>query len=368
MPRLTTRLPKLCLHKGTGQAVVYIDGKARYLGPHGTPQSRARYREVVAAWIEQKPDAAPRPKPPGGPTVAELLTAYRRHAEDYYRTREFQNLGDALRPIRSLFGQLLAADFGPSHLRRAREAMLEAKLSRSTINARVNRIRRFFRWCVEHEHVQPDVLARLQAVAPLKRGRGGREPEKIRPVSWDHVEATLPHLPEMVRAMVLFGWHTGARPGEIVNLTTGSIDRSAPVWVARLVEHKNAYRGQDRELLIGPKAQEILAPWLLPDQPDAPIFSPRRVDARQSRRKGKRLPGSSYSRSAFRQVVTRACQRAHVPSWTPNQLRHAAATRLREEFGIEAAQVALGHARPDTTLIYSERARSRALEAIRAAG
>ena len=31
--------------------------------------------------------------------------------------------------------------------------------------------------------------------------------------------------------------------------------------------------------------------------------------------------------------------------WSPNQLRHAAATEVRKQFGLEAAQIILGHSR-----------------------
>ena len=41
--------------------------------------------------------------------------------------------------------------------------------------------------------------------------------------------------------------------------------------------------------------------------------------------------------------------------WSPNQLRHTAATEIRREFGIEAAQNTLGHSSPAVTLIYAER-------------
>ncbi len=41
--------------------------------------------------------------------------------------------------------------------------------------------------------------------------------------------------------------------------------------------------------------------------------------------------------------------------WGPNQLRHAAGTEVRREFGLEAAQTVLGHAKADTTEIYAER-------------
>ena len=45
----------------------------------------------------------------------------------------------------------------------------------------------------------------------------------------------------------------------------------------------------------------------------------------------------------------------HAHRWTPLQLRHTAATEIRARFGLEAAQVVLGHARADTTEIYAER-------------
>lgn len=43
-----------------------------------------------------------------------------------------------------------------------------------------------------------------------------------------------------------------------------------------------------------------------------------------------------------------------MPEWTPNQLRHSCATEVREKFGLEVAQVALGHSRADVTQIYAE--------------
>jgi len=41
--------------------------------------------------------------------------------------------------------------------------------------------------------------------------------------------------------------------------------------------------------------------------------------------------------------------------WSPNQLRHTAATEIRQRFGLEAAQAALGHRAADVTQIYAER-------------
>jgi site-specific recombinase XerC len=41
--------------------------------------------------------------------------------------------------------------------------------------------------------------------------------------------------------------------------------------------------------------------------------------------------------------------------WTPNQLRHSAATEIRRRFGLEAAQTVLGHSKADVTQVYAER-------------
>lgn len=53
--------------------------------------------------------------------------------------------------------------------------------------------------------------------------------------------------------------------------------------------------------------------------------------------------------------------KAGVPQWTPHRLRHSAATVIRREFGLEAAQVLLGHARADVTQIYAEAKREKAM-------
>lgn len=50
--------------------------------------------------------------------------------------------------------------------------------------------------------------------------------------------------------------------------------------------------------------------------------------------------------------------------WHPYQLRHAAATRLRKQMGIEAARVVLGHSSVTTTEIYAEQDVESAIEAM----
>jgi integrase len=77
-----------------------------------------------------------------------------------------------------------------------------------------------------------------------------------------------------------------------------------------------------------------------------------------------------YTTESYRRAITRACEQADrlarqqhpnakpedvfVPAWHPHQLRHNAATRLRKEFGIEAARVVLGHRTAAVTEVYAE--------------
>jgi len=61
-------------------------------------------------------------------------------------------------------------------------------------------------------------------------------------------------------------------------------------------------------------------------------------------------------------AITRVAERAGVDHWTPNQLRHTRATEVRKLFGLEAAQVVLGHAGAFITQVYAERNATKAKE------
>ncbi|NQV27561.1 MAG: tyrosine-type recombinase/integrase, partial [Rhodopirellula sp.] len=62
-----------------------------------------------------------------------------------------------------------------------------------------------------------------------------------------------------------------------------------------------------------------------------------------------------YRKDSYCRAITRACERAGVERWTPRQLRHSRATLIRELYGVEAAQVILGHSSAKVTEIYAER-------------
>ena len=107
--------------------------------------------------------------------VAELVGAYLHYAKGYYRKNskpsgEVENIKDAIQHLVPMYAKTLAADFGPTELRAVRRCMVDANLCRNVVNARVNRIRRIFKWAVGNQFVPTNVLQALQAVDPLIRG------------------------------------------------------------------------------------------------------------------------------------------------------------------------------------------------------
>ncbi len=325
----------------------------------------------------------------------ELIAAYLDFAKSYYvkngaLTGEYRNIGDALRPLTTMYGRTRVADFGPSSLKAVRQAMIDADLCRRTINNRINRVRRVFKWGVENELVPAGVLHALQAVAPLKLGRCNvRESEAVKPVPTELIEPVLKLVSPQVAAMIRLQLLTGMRPGEVMQMRTCDIDMSGAIWVYRPARHKTEHHGRHRVVYLGPKAKDLLRPFSL-DNCTAPIFSPReamahihreRREARQTpmtpsqaarkrKRFPRRSPGDCYDRRSYAWAIRRACDAAFpLPKyvkeqdrsawrrdhrWSPNQLRHNAATDLRRQFGIEAARVVLGHSSADVTEIYAE--------------
>ena len=103
-----------------------------------------------------------------------VAIAYWEFAKNYYvkngsPTGELNNMKDAMRFLVALYGDSTVERFGPRDLKAVRQAMIDDDLSRKVVNARVNRIKRIFKWSVENQLVQPNILHALQAVPPLKR-------------------------------------------------------------------------------------------------------------------------------------------------------------------------------------------------------
>ena len=408
-------IPKLCRHKASGQSVVTIGGRDIYLGRHGSDEARENYDRLVATWLASGRRSVALEPAATGYTINQLILAYVEHARGYYQkdgkpTREFANIQIALRPLRHLFGRTQAADFGPKALKAVRAWMFESTIvlerpdgaprdakkelvirkrseipARKYLNESIKRIVRMFRWGAEEELAPASVYHALRAVAGLRLGRtAAREAAPVRPVDWADVEAVLPHLPRPVAAMVQVQWYSGCRPGEVVQMRMQDLDRSGEVWIYRPHSHKTQHHGRDRIIALGPKAQAVIEPFLRLDggylfQPIDAVEELRseRGERRTTPRYGRKRPrksdpkwvaGQCYAVDSYRRSITRACEHAGVRTWTPNRLRHARATAIRARFGLEAAQVALGHASAEVTQLYAQRDRRLAMDVAKEIG
>jgi len=153
-PKNGPRVPSLRHHKASGQGYVVLNGKPIYLGRHGDPATAQKYHQVIAEWL-----AAGRQMPidPEQITVKELLARFWRYARAYYvradgrPTSELASLRAAFRPLRELYAETKACDFGPRALKAVREEMVRLGWCRGTINKAVGRIRSAFRWATEQE-------------------------------------------------------------------------------------------------------------------------------------------------------------------------------------------------------------------------
>ena len=80
----------------------------------------------------------------------------------------------------------------------------------------------------------------------------------------------------------------------------------------------------------------------------------------------KAFPHPLLAETSFEKLTPKQCEEVKVwrreHRWSPNRLRHNAATYLRKQFGIEAARVVLGHSSAGVTEIYAEQDLSKAAE------
>jgi len=300
--------------------------------------------------------------------------------------------------------------------------------ARKSINTAMQRIRHVFKWAAARELVPASVYQSLCTLEPLKKGRtAARESPRIGVVAPDLLRRSLRFMSRPIRALVRLQLLTGTRAGELLALRACDleIDDVAGVWTYKPEQHKNAFREHERAIYFGPRAQRILRRFVVGRPTTAYLFSPADADAERRaraaanrktplnagnrpgtnrRQKPERRPGERYCTASYRRAIEYACERAFPPPeelarrrgesdgrwrarlkrsdrwedllewrrthrWHPHQLRHNAATLLRREFGLEAAQLALGHASAHVTdAVYAERDRAKVIEIMKRIG
>ncbi len=386
------RTPRPRIHRASGLVVITLGGRDFYTGRAGQDASQAEAYELLHLWLSQG-------RPRGGPThvgnggsataavvrrpvsepsagraanrkvVAELVNGYLQYAAEYYRppSRERQAIQYALAYLDDVL-DTPAERYGPLALKQTRQRMIAAGLCRNLINRYVRYVVRMFRWAGEQEWIGGEVYAALRSVEPLKRNRSeARETAPVGPVQDADVDAILPYLPNILKTMVRIQQLTGMRTGELVQMRPCDIDRTKSVWHFRPRHHKTLHHGHTRAVALGPNCKALLAPYLAAEaNPEAHLFSPAKAVAERNtlkrqrrqtpvqpshlnraRKKPRRTPGDRYDTRSYWRALHYAQLRAARAGvtfnrWHPHQLRHALATKVRRDHGLDAARAVLG--------------------------
>jgi len=372
MPRRICRSSKISYRPDAKTAVCYADGRRITLGPwpdYPAPPSP----DIVAAFNRIQAERAGILAPahdPAAVTVAVMANGVFQWADVYFKDspKEIHAINVALGKLVSLFGDMPANSLGSRHFDGVQNAFVAENRTRQGVNKVMGCLRRMLKRAVRLELLPVAVWQASLAVGGLCRGRTVA-PESVRrmAVSDADVAKTLPFLPAPVAAMVSLQRFTGARPGEICRISMAEIERqSDQIWIYRPASHKCSWRGHERRILLGPRAIEVLTPWLRVD--GKPLFQPRFAcrhveGARKSRKLGEYYPTSSYCHA-----IAKACLKAGIPRWSPNQLRKTRATEIRESFGLEASAALCGHSAEVNARHYSSPSYKLAVEAALATG
>ncbi len=358
--------PKLERHvSGAGRVRWTEFGRRRekFLPVFGTAECTEAYLTFCREWYAQRG----RPAPPAGEsvTVAGLIVRYVEFAESHFRkhgrmTSEVHGVRAALTRVNLTYGKDTADTFTPSKLRTVIDGMVREGLARKTINDYRDRVVRCFRWAVSHSLVPPAVADALEAVERLVAGRTeAAESAKVGSAPPGDVAKVLEYLHgdpaknAVLKSLVLVLRHTGMRPGEACSLRVGEVDRSREPWLYRPVS-KTLHLDRDRKVWIGPRGREVLGPM---------------IDAVGSVAGGggastacgfvfvlPKYRGEGtvrVSEKFLRERVAAACERARVPVFTPNQIRHTKATEVHERYEDDAAvAAALGNSAEVARQVY----------------
>jgi|LakMenEpi03Aug12_release.lakeMendotaPanAssembly.Ray.scaffolds.fasta_scaffold99267_4 integrase len=388
MPRLTTKLPTYRKHP-SGQAIVKLNGVVHYLGKHGSRSSKVQYDRLVSQWLaSNRSPTFGVPEDKKEITVVQIIREYRKWAESYYldesgrQTSTLAGVATTMKRLRKCYGSEQAEDFTPLAFKDVVKRMVSEGLSVSTINASIARIKSMFRWAASEELISQATYDRLCTIRNEIPGKTKAKPRRVvQAVSDADIDATLPHLPAMVRDMVRLQRLTGARPGELCKLRVSEIKAVGDVLVYQPNNHKTKHHGKSRTIVIAGEAIDILKPYMTGES-DYVFSSVKSMMQSLAERTAKRVTplnagnkpkadrkvngSDKYREDSYRRAIKRGCEAAKITPWSPNQLRHAAAVDIQSTLGIEAVAAVLGHSKIDTSKIYAKHNLALAIEAAKA--
>lgn len=312
------RIPSHTLHKASGQGRVNIQGKTYYTGSWGTPESQARYEQLIADKVLGQLDQV------SAKTLNAVLVAFRPECERKYAG--YRTWKPLIKFLRVNLGDMQIDKIEPHQLESLMQREADArKWSHRYVRDLLQKTRTIFKWARRKGLIRKDFSIDWITECEVMARRTKSKP----PVADDVVDELLPHLPEKLADMVRVQRLIACRPGELLKMRYCDINRSQEPWTYTPESHKNTWREKDRVIYIGPKAREILSSYLLRCESDESVVFPTRY-------------GGPYARDSYRELLKRHILKVKHPRWTPQQLRKAAATVIRKTADVETAASVLG--------------------------
>src|ERR1700677_2298813 len=210
-------------------------------------------------------------------------------------------------------------------LRRFQLHMAQQQISAGSINAAVAALRFFFNVTLE----RPDLVRHLTTVNTPCRAPVVLSQEEVA-----HLLEAAPGL--KVKAALSVAYGAGLRVSEVANLKVSDIDSQ------RMTLRVEQGKGQrDRYVMLAPQLLELLREWWLAARPEAWLFPGRN-------------PINPRSARQLVRAVHAAAQAGIAKRVSPHTLGHSFATHLLEQnVDIRVIQVLLGHAKLETTALYT---------------
>lgn len=222
---------------------------------------------------------------------------------------------------------ILARWAGPRSLLELGPEDLEGFLDKRRVGAAtrasyITAMRSLYRWAVDHDLVERDPTMRMAR----PKVRAGRP----RPVADDVLAGALAEANPETRALLLLGALAGLRVSEMAGLSGEDVDLAAG-----LLEVVDGKGGKARIVPVHPALGDALR--ALPMPAAGAVFRSR---------SGARLTGHAVG-DRMREVLGKG--------GTPHQTRHWAGTQWwRESHDIRTVAELLGHANPQTSMVYAK--------------
>jgi len=264
-------------------------------------------------------------------TTAKMSPLRRRMVEDMQiRGLEATTQTSYLRAIEAFSGFLGRSPDSatPAELRAWQLHMARTQVSIPVYNNRITVLRFFF----------SVTCGRDEMTRPLRLRRAPRKLPEV--LSQDEVARLLDAAPGpglKYRAAFSVAYGAGLRASEVVNLKLGDIDSDR-----MLIRVEQGKGRKDRHVMLSPHLLGLLRDYW-----------------REARPQGWLFPGQNPLNPVTTRQLNRACRTARAAAGlakrvTPHTLRHSFATHLLEQnTDIRVIQVLLGHARLETTALYT---------------